>query len=79
LEIAMSNETGVMREGEAAHLLGLSVRTLQKWRWNGKGPKYLRLNGAVRYERADLDSFIVSARRTSTSDPGAPLSGQEAV
>jgi hypothetical protein len=75
----MSGETGLMREGEAARLLGLSARTLQKWRWSGRGPKFLRLNGAVRYDHADLEIFISSARRTSTSDPGTALSGRAAA
>jgi predicted DNA-binding transcriptional regulator AlpA len=68
----MNGETGLVRETEAARVLGLSVRTLKKWRWSGRGPKFLRLNGAVRYDRADLEAFISSARRTSTSDTGAP-------
>jgi len=75
----MSNGTSLMRETEAARLLGLSARTLQKWRWNGRGPKFLRLNGAVRYARSDLENFVASARRTSTSDHGAGLPGQEAA
>jgi hypothetical protein len=75
----MSGEMELLRETEAASLMGLSTRTLQKWRWNGKGPKFLRLNGAVRYDRADLQTFISLARRTSTSDPGAGRSGQEAA
>jgi predicted DNA-binding transcriptional regulator AlpA len=68
----MNGETGLVRETEAARVLGLSVRTLQKWRWSGRGPKFLRLNGAVRYDRADLEAFILSARRTSTSDTEKP-------
>jgi predicted site-specific integrase-resolvase len=74
----MNNNIELMREAQAARLLGLSVRTLQKWRWNGKGPEFLRLNGAVRYNHADLIRFISSARRSSTSDPGAGPSGREA-
>jgi predicted site-specific integrase-resolvase len=73
----MSSEMELMRETEAARLLGLSARTLQKWRWSGKGPEFLRLNGAVRYNRADLLRFVSLARRTSTSDPGAGPSGRE--
>jgi hypothetical protein len=75
----MSSDMELMRETEAARLLGLSARTHQKWRWNGKGPEFLRLNGAVRYNRADLLRFASRARRTSTSDPGAGLSGRGAA
>jgi predicted DNA-binding transcriptional regulator AlpA len=69
----------LLREAEAARRLGTSVRTLQKWRCNGKGPRFVRLSRAVRYDPADLDTFIAVGRRTSTSDPGTRLSGQEAA
>jgi len=75
----MSNDMELMREADAARLLELSVRTLQKWRWSGKGPEFLRLNGAVRYNRADLLRFISAARRSSTSDPGGGRSSREAA
>ena len=61
-------------EAEAADYLGLSVKTLRRWRWAGKGPRFLKLGGAVRYDPADLKAFIDAGRRTSTSDPGQEAS-----
>jgi predicted DNA-binding transcriptional regulator AlpA len=75
----MTVNPALLREAEAARRLGTSVRTLQKWRCNGKGPRFVRLSRAVRYDPADLDAFIAVGRRTSTSDPGAGLSGREAA
>jgi predicted site-specific integrase-resolvase len=75
----MDSEMALMRETEAARLLSLSARTLQKWRWSGKGPTFVRLNGAVRYNRDDLLRFVSSARRTSTSDPGTKRLDREAA
>jgi len=69
----------LLREAEAARRLGTSVRTLQKWRCNGKGPRFVRLSRAVRYDPADLEAFIGVGRRMSTSDPGAGLSDQAAA
>jgi predicted DNA-binding transcriptional regulator AlpA len=69
----------LLREAEAAHRLGTSVRTLQKWRCNGKGPRFVRLSRAVRYDPEDLEAFIAVGRRTSTSDPGTTPSGREAA
>jgi predicted DNA-binding transcriptional regulator AlpA len=69
----------LLREAEAAFRLGTSVRTLQKLRCNGKGPRFVRLSRSVRYDPADLDAFIAVGRRTSTSDPGAAPSGREAA
>jgi len=67
----------LLREAEAARRLGTSVRTLQKWRCNGKGPRFVRLSRVVRYDPTDLDTFIAAGRRSSTSDPGARLTGRE--
>ena len=56
-------------EREAAAVLHLSPRTLQRWRWMGRGPLFIKLdNGAVRYEIPELHRFIESGRRASTSD-----------
>jgi hypothetical protein len=69
--------TGLLNEKQAADLLNLKVPTLRRWRWAGKGPAFLKIGGAVRYDRADLHGFVASARRTSTSDTGTGLSGRE--
>ncbi len=61
---------------EAANFLGLSPRTLEALRLRGGGPPFIRVTvKAVRYKPADLDAWIESRRRHSTSDLGmAPLS-----
>lgn len=69
----------LLREAEAARRLGTSIRTLQKWRCNGKGPRFVRLSRAVRYDPADLDVFVAIGRRTSTSDPGTGFLGRGAA
>ncbi len=55
---------------QAAARCGLSPRTLEKLRITGGGAPYVKLGRAVRYELADLDAWIASSRRASTSDPG---------
>jgi hypothetical protein len=57
-------------ETRAALLLDLKVKTLRRWRWAGKGPRFVKLGSAVRYRLADLDQFIAAGQRTSTSDTG---------
>lgn len=58
-------------ETEAAEFLGVSVRTLQKWRVVGGGPVFAKISRKlVRYSRRDLLAFTESCRRTSTSDTG---------
>jgi len=53
----------------AGRYTGYSPRTLEKLRWSGGGPAYYRHNG-IRYLKEDLDEWLESGRRTSTSDPG---------
>ena len=66
----------ILRTPEAATYLGLAVSTMEKKRLDGTGPTYVRLGGrAVGYDKADLDAWLDSQRRGSTSDSGAPAHG----
>lgn len=56
---------------DAAQRLGLSVSTLNKLRVFGGGPIFLKLGRRVAYDLADLDSWLESKRRRSTSDDGS--------
>lgn len=48
LTMAASLDVRDLNEWELAHLEGISVRTLQKWRLNGGGPPFRR-QGGIRY------------------------------
>ncbi|EXL02503.1 MULTISPECIES: AlpA family transcriptional regulator [Brucella] len=61
-----------VRTVEAARLLGLSPRTLEKHRCDGTGPIYRKLGGRVVYTVADLQSWIDAAARRSTSEAAPP-------
>ncbi len=52
----------------AAELIGMSKRTLEKWRGEGTGPPFLKLGRRVLYSVADLEEWILSRRRYSTSE-----------
>lgn len=61
----------LLTETEAAKLIGFSIRTIQKWRMVGRGPQHVRVSSrAIRYRREDIDAWIESSLRSSTSDPG---------
>lgn len=60
----------LVNEHEAAKALGLSVKTLRRWRWTGKPPPFVKIGAAVRYEPPILRDFIAAGRRKSTSDTG---------
>lgn len=61
------NAYRTLREKQAAEYLGMSVKTLQAWRFYSKGPKYLKIGRAVRYQVEDLDQFL----KASTINPVA--------
>jgi hypothetical protein len=43
---------------ENSAILKIQVRTLQRGRLEGIGPKYLKLGGAVRYSKQDLQDWL---------------------
>ena len=50
--------------GKAANLLDVSERTLEKWRREGGGPKFVRISHKlVRYRICDLREFQESRLR----------------
>ena len=60
----------LLDEKEVADTLNVKVATLRRWRWAGRGPQFIKIGGAVRYDPADLAALIEAGRRASTSDPG---------
>lgn len=60
----------LITESNAAILLCVSPATLRKWRWEGKGPKFIKVGRKVAYRDSDIAAFIDSQVRQSTSDPG---------
>lgn len=59
-----------LRTPEASRFVGLSIRTLEKHRIYGTGPRYSKLGGRVVYRVEDLQTWVDSAVKASTSDPG---------
>jgi len=62
--------TRYLRPGDAARFVGLSVATLEKHRIYATGPRYSKVGGRVFYRLADLQAWVDSAARSSTSDSG---------
>lgn len=57
----------VIPERQLAGRWGKSVRTLQRWRYQRRGPAYLQIGGSVYYTIADILAFERSARRPGGS------------
>ena len=63
---------GLIDEKAMAAFMGITDRTLQKWRQRGTGPRFVRLSHrCVKYRRIDGRVYSESLLRSSTSDRGA--------
>lgn len=58
---------GFIDETIAADFLCQSVRTIQKWRVTGFGPKFYKSGRSIRYRRRDLLAWGETRRRANTS------------
>jgi hypothetical protein len=66
------------REKQVAERWNISPRTLQQWRWQGRGPRYMKVGAAVVYGEEDLEAY---ERENLHRNTGASLmsSGEGAV
>lgn len=48
----------LMTQRQTADYLGKVERTLERWRRDGVGPRYLRVGRTIRYRRADVDAWL---------------------
>jgi hypothetical protein len=53
----------LLNENEAARILGLSPKTLQRWRVYRRGVRFLKIGGTVRYDPADIADYIDAQRQ----------------
>ena len=60
--------TNLLSQREAAVLLGLSPRTLERWRVSGGGVPFVKAGRRVLYRPSDLDTWIASRVVASTSE-----------
>jgi predicted DNA-binding transcriptional regulator AlpA len=60
----MEQQPGIMDrcigERQLAELTNLTAQTLRRWRCEGKGPRFLRLGGAVKYRMSDVESWLAA-------------------
>lgn len=69
LQSATASASSRLTVEEAATYTGISASTLNKLRCFGSGPAYLKLGRRVVYDLADLDFWLTSHKRRSTSEP----------
>ncbi|MBB4327836.1 helix-turn-helix transcriptional regulator [Rhizobium ruizarguesonis] len=62
-----STQRRMLRTEDAANYTGLSASTLTKLRLTGGGPEYIKIGKSVVYDPSDLETWLTSKRRRSTS------------
>ena len=56
-----TNHIGLLTAKQAARYLSISTKWLANQRWQGTGPKFIKVGGAVRYRVSDLEQFLEEA------------------
>lgn len=55
----------------------VSPRTLERWRWLGRGPQYMKVGGQVRYRFTDVEAYeaeqLQATGTAKAAQPGAAL------
>jgi hypothetical protein len=57
---------------DAARYLSVAPRTLARWAWQGRGPRYARLGdvrGRTLYSLEDLEAWLETRKQTPTAKP----------
>lgn len=53
------HKNGLLTTKAAARHLSLSPKTLEKWRAQRRGPRFVKIgNKAVRYSKSDIEAFV---------------------
>jgi excisionase family DNA binding protein len=60
----------LLDEEKLAEWLMLPVGTLANWRYQGRGPRFVKVGRHVRYRRSDVESWLEGNARQSTAAAG---------
>lgn len=63
-----------LNQAELARRLRISPRTLERWRWSGDGPSYLKIGARVVYRLEDIEAYEAKRLRPAGAkvSPAAP-------
>jgi predicted site-specific integrase-resolvase len=53
----------LLSSADVAELLDVSERTLEFWRYAGKGPAYVKVGKRVRYRPVDVEAYVEAQRQ----------------
>jgi len=58
----------LLTQDDVAEFLKLSVRSVERLRCAGTGPRFLRIRHSIRYRLCDVEAWLASRLRGSTSE-----------
>lgn len=68
-----------LNQKQLAERWGISPKTLERWRWLGQGPKFLKLGGRIAYRIEDIEAFeerqlrqVTGSAATASPTPAVP-------
>jgi predicted site-specific integrase-resolvase len=56
-----------LNQRDLARRWAMSARTLERWRWTGEGPPFLKVGGRVVYRLTDIEAYEVERLRRRTA------------
>ena len=59
-----------LHQADLARRWNVSPRTLERWRWLGQGPRFLKIGGRVAYRLEDIEAFEAAQIRTISGSKG---------
>ena len=57
---------------DLARRWSISPRTLERWRWLGQGPRYIKIGGRVVYRIDEIEAYEAQQTRVSTAELPQP-------
>ena len=66
------NPIRYLRQDDLAERWQISPRTLERWRWLGEGPRFLKVSGKVLYRLADIEDYEAAHVRSRTDERAVP-------
>jgi hypothetical protein len=67
-----------LKQQDLADRWNISPRTLERWRWVGEGPQFIKIGGRVVYRLEDVEAYERNQLRASTADDGSQVQSRMA-
>jgi Helix-turn-helix domain len=64
---------------QLAERWNISAKTLERWRWAGDGPRFIKIGGLVRYRLEDVEAFEAGQLRQITGTEQSELAPAERI